>query len=365
MNELPRAGLVGVGIGVLAAGAAAGSVVGSALERRLLRRPLADAAGIGLGFGTVHSPPVVVAADDGVQLYVEIDEADAQEGDGVDGTGSAADDALTVVFCHGYALNLDCWHYQRLALRGRVRAVYWDQRGHGRSGRGEPGPVGIDRLGRDLYAVLEAIVPHGQRVLLVGHSMGGMTVMALAEQRPELFGDRVAGVALISTSAGRLAEVTLGVPVAAARLLHRAAPGVVSVLGRAPRLVELGRRTGNDLEFVLTRLYSFSSDVPAAVVDFVRQMNAGTPIDVVADFFPAFDDHDKESALPVLRKVHTLVLVGADDRLTPADHSRQIVESVPDAELVIRDDCGHMVMLEYPEEVDAHLAALVDRVLGR
>jgi pimeloyl-ACP methyl ester carboxylesterase len=172
-------------------------------------------------------------------------------------------------------------------------------------------------------------------------------------------------VALISTSAGRMAEVTLGVPAAAARMLHRAAPGVVSALGRAPRLVELGRRTGNDLEFVLTRVYSFSSDVPPAVVDFVRQMNAGTPIDVVADFFPAFDDHDKEAALPVLQKVPTLVLVGADDRLTPADHSRQIVLAVPGAELVVRENCGHMVMLEYPDEVDAHLAALIERVLGR
>ena len=61
------------------------------------------------------------------------------------------------------------------------------------------------------------------------------------------------GVVLMSTSAGRLAEVTLGLPAAAARLLHRAAPGVLSMLGRAPRLVELGRRTGNDLGSLLTR----------------------------------------------------------------------------------------------------------------
>ena len=137
------------------------------------------------------------------------------------------------------------------------------------------------------------------------------------------------------------------------------------MLGRAPRLVELGRRTGNDLEFALTRLYSFASDVPPAVVDFVRQMNTGTPIEVVADFFPAFADHDKIAALPVLQKVETLVLVGEDDLLTPAEHSRQIVQSVPGAELVVRENCGHMIMLEYPEEVDAHLAAVIDRVLGR
>ena len=350
MSDGGRAGMVGAGVGLVAAGIAAGSLLGSALERRVLRRPLAEATERGLGFGTVHSPPLVVAADDGVQLYVEIDEPDP----GVGGP--------TVVFCHGYALNLDCWHYQRLTMReGGVRCVYWDQRGHGRSGRGMPGPVGIDRLGHDLQAVLEATVPHGQPVVIVGHSMGGMTIMALADQRPEMFGDRIVGVALVSTSAGRLAEVTLGVPAAAARLMHRAGPGVVSALTHAPRLVELGRRTGNDLEFVLTRLYSFSSAVPPAVVDFVRQMNTATPIEVVADFFPAFDDHDKEAALPVLQKVETLVLVGADDKLTPADHSRQIALTVPGAELVVREDCGHMIMLEYPEEVDAHLAGLLDR----
>jgi pimeloyl-ACP methyl ester carboxylesterase len=356
MSDGPRAGMVGAGFGVLAAGLAAGSVLGSALERRVLRRPLDEAAAQGLGFGSVHSPPRVVAADDGVQLYVEVDEPSA-------GTAAAGP---TVVLCHGYALNLDCWHYQRLTLREHgVRAVYWDQRGHGRSGRGMPGPVSIERLGKDLYTVLEATVPHGQPVVLVGHSMGGMTVLALADQRPELFGDRVLGVALVSTSAGRLAEVTLGVPAAAARLLHRAGPGVVSALGRAPRLVELGRRTGNDLEFVLTRLYSFASDVPPAVVDFVRQMNTATPIEVVADYFPAFDDHDKEAAVPVLRAVETLVMVGADDKLTPAEHSRQIAEQLPDAELVVREDCGHMIMLEYPQEVDAHLAALLERVRQR
>jgi pimeloyl-ACP methyl ester carboxylesterase len=38
---------------------------------------------------------------------------------------------------------------------------------------------------------------------------------------------------------------------------------------------------------------------------------------------------------------------------------------VPGAELVVREDCGHMIMLEYPEEVDAHLAGLLDRARPR
>lgn len=315
-------------------------------------RALTSAEGAPGGYGSVHSPPVVVTAPDGVQLYAEVDEPHP----------GAAYSGLTLVFCHGYALNLDVWHHQRLALSGAVRAVYWDQRGHGRSGRGPAGPVSIDLLGADLLAVIEATVPEGE-VVLVGHSMGGMTLMALADSHPKLFGSTIVGVALLATSAGRIGEVTLGVPAFVAKLAHRAAPGVVATLGRTPRLVEFGRRTGNDLEFLLTRVYSFASDVPAATVDFVARLNAGTPIDVVADFFGAFKSHDKFAALPVLRSVATLIMVGENDLLTPADHSRTIAAELPEAELHVLDHCGHMLLLEYPDEVSRRLRELLERCL--
>ena len=89
----------------------------------------------------------------------------------------------TIVFSHGYALSLDSWHFQRKALRGRYRLVFWDQRGHGRSATGPHGSATIDQIGRDLARVIEALAPDGPLVL-VGHSMGGMTVMSLAEQDP-------------------------------------------------------------------------------------------------------------------------------------------------------------------------------------
>lgn len=129
----------------------------------------------------------VVVADDGVRLHVEID-----------GDPGAP---VTVVLCHGLLLDNTSWQLQRAVLKRKARVVAWDQRGHGRSGRGPCEHSSIDQTGRDLHAVLEQVVPEGP-VVLVGHSMGGMTLMALAEQRPELFGDRVVGVVLIATSAG-------------------------------------------------------------------------------------------------------------------------------------------------------------------
>ena len=121
-----------------------------------------------------------------------------------------------MVFCHGFALTQETWHYQRRDLGDVGRLVFYDQRGHGRSGWGDREHANIDQLGRDLRRVVDAAAPTGP-VVLIGHSMGGMTIMALADQAPELFGDRIVGVALLSTSAGKLAEVGFGAPAAIAR----------------------------------------------------------------------------------------------------------------------------------------------------
>jgi pimeloyl-ACP methyl ester carboxylesterase len=349
-----RAALVGAAAGVVAAGAA----VGLAAERYAVGRSFrgADDPWADEPFGELAGTVVPVRADDGVDLHVEVD------GPFPDDRRGGSRPPVTIVFCHGLALNRHSWHYQRRDLGDLGRLVFWDQRGHGRSARGPSEHATIDQLGQDLLAVLDATAPKGP-VVLVGHSMGGMTIMALADQHPELFGDRVIGVALIATSPGRLAEVTFGVPAAAGRALRRIAPGALTALNRRPALVSRGRRLGSDIEFVLTKRYSFSTDVPPSLVRFVQQMHDSTPLDVLAELFPAFDAHDKLEALEVLNGVETLILAGERDQMTPADHSREMVERVPGAELAIVPDAGHLVMLEHHDVVTDHLRSLVERAL--
>ena len=355
MNALPawsrKAGLLGAATGVVVAGAA----VGLAAERYAVGRSFrkADELGERERYGELRGTVVPVTATDGVELHVEVDGPSPR---------AKAQPPVTVVFCHGLALNQDSWHFQRRDLTELGRLVFWDHRGHGRSGRGAADNATIDQLGRDLHAVLKATAPTG-KLVLVGHSMGGMTVMALADRHPQLFADRVIGVALVSTSPGRLAEVTFGVPAAAVRVLRRAAPKALAALNRRPGLVARGRHLGGDIEFVLTKRYSFATDVPPALVQFVSRMHDMTPLDVLAELFPAFDDHDKLEALDVLNGVETLILGGEKDLMTPADHSREMVEQVPGAELVILPDAGHLLMLEHPDVVTEHLRDLVVRAL--
>src|SRR5689334_6342611 len=143
----------GVGLAVTGLGAVIGLAADRAAAARMLRLP-EGVKGDGRGgpeLGSLRGEPRVVMSGD-VALHVEVDEA----------PGSP----LTVVLTHGYSLSLDAWHYQRLALRGHFRLVLWDQRGHGRSGSGEPGSSTIDQIGRDLSAVIDAVAPDGPLVLL-------------------------------------------------------------------------------------------------------------------------------------------------------------------------------------------------------
>ncbi|MEU6274265.1 alpha/beta hydrolase [Streptomyces populi] len=364
-----KAGVAGAAIGVVAAGAAAGV----AIERLTVGRGMRKKARLALDatgpYGTLRGTPGKAFSDDGTELYYEVDEAEPEASHAPRRRrlfGRKAPAPVTVVFSHGYCLSQDSWHFQRAALRGVVRTVHWDQRSHGRSGRGvaqleDRKPVTIDQLGRDLLAVIEAAVPEGP-IVLVGHSMGGMTVMALAEQFPELIRDRIVGVALVGTSSGRLGEVNFGLPVAGVAAVRRVLPGVLKALGQQAALVERGRRATADLFAGIIKRYSFASrDVDPAVVRFAERMIEGTPIDVVAEFYPAFTEHDKTAALARFADLPVLVLAGVKDLVTPSEHSEAIADALPGAELVLVPDAGHLVMLEHPMVVTDRLADLLAR----
>jgi pimeloyl-ACP methyl ester carboxylesterase len=340
-------GIAGAVIGLGAAvgvGAAVGIRKLAVGRVRLRPDPAADEP-----FGALRGRPLTVPADDGLPLHAEVD--------------GPEDAPLTVVFCHGYTLNQHAWHYQRRELAGAVRMVFWDQRSHGRSGRSKPTHATVDQTGADLRAVLRATVSADHPVVLVGHSMGGMTVMALAERHPDLFGRQIVGVALINTSAGNLKEMTLGLPMVLAKAMRPITPGVVRSLGKRAQLIEQARQFGADIAFMVTRRMAFADkNVSPAVVDFLEQMIRSTPMDVIAEFYPALMAHDKMDALEVVGRVPTLVMTGGADRLTPPAHGTAIAAAIPGSELVQVPVAGHVLMLEHPDAVTDALRGLLAQV---
>jgi pimeloyl-ACP methyl ester carboxylesterase len=293
-------------------------------------------------------PVRTVRAEDGVPLHVELD-----------GDPRAP---LTVILTHGFTASLREWEPQLPALRPRARVVLWDHRGHGRSGRTRPSSATIDRTGHDLGAVLDAVAPTGP-VVLAGHSMGGMSVMALARQRPELFGGRVVGVLLLATSAGGLVRTgPLGLFVAVLRRLHLLRLWLAWLNLIAP-LLERFRRRGTALGRRFTRHYLFGrDDADPELVREVQELLESTPLPVTLAFQATFIDHDEEAALDVLRRVPVAVVGAAQDRLTPARHSRRMAELLGDsAELLVVPGAGHSVNVTRPEQVNRAFLRLLDR----
>jgi pimeloyl-ACP methyl ester carboxylesterase len=284
------------------------------------------------------------------------------------------DAPLTVVFVHGYALSMASWTFQRRALaaglatanghRPDARLVFYDQRGHGSSGRGPAEHATIEQLSRDLDTVLTARAPRGP-VVLVGHSMGGMTIMGLAALRPEVFGTRIVGAALISTSTGNLADLTFGLPDVLTRVRAAVFPLAAWTMRHRPAFAERTRRIAADVVSAATWSLSFAStDVDPALGRYVDAMIAGTPVDVIAEFYPALAGYDETGSLEPLRAIPTLVLTGDKDRMIPREHSDVLVEHLPDTEYVVVPDAGHLVLLEKPDEVTAALTRLLRRVMA-
>lgn len=297
----------------------------------------------------------IIVVDDGTSLAVRTVEPPGDPAEPVE---------LTVIFIHGFTLRLASWHFQRLQLAERwgdrrIRMVFFDHRGHGLSDKADPATYTIGQLADDTAAVMRVVAPTGP-VVLVGHSMGGMAIMALARHHPGLFGPDgpVAGVGLVATAARGIAEAGLGEAlrnpvVDALRLSVRFIPG----------LVKAGRGVTRQIVEPVLVAASFGPDFHSpALGHAVESMIQNTRLSTMVNFLAALEHHDESTALPVIAEVPSVVVGATDDQLTPLHNSVQIYSNLgSDSRLVVAEDCGHMVQMEVPELVTEAIADLVDR----
>ncbi|HEY6597200.1 MAG TPA: alpha/beta hydrolase [Asanoa sp.] len=352
MSMKKRVGIIGAAVGLAAAGIAAGIAVERAVVRRSKR---------GVGDPYVHEPfdrlpfdeALTVTTGDGTDIYVEVVEP---------AVDAAA--APVVVFVHGFCLDMGTFHFQRklLARRGHNRLVLYDQPGHGRSGKLEGGEYELPALGETLLDVLQETVPGGP-IVLVGHSMGGMAIMAFAELHPEFFDDRVVGTVLMATSGGPLEESKFGL----SALIGRVGGPLLPLVNNATRVtgpaIERARTAASDLAWLLTRRYGFGGSHPSpSLVTYVETMNSRTSVDTVARYLRTLYTHARYPALAALAHTPTLVLVGEKDLITPVALSEEILRHVPDAEFVKVPDSGHVVMLEHADVVDEELLTFLEKI---
>jgi len=325
----------GVAVGVVAAGAA-----GRLLARRRRSRS-------GEGAAMLESPPEALAP---VVSF-----------DGTEITVRAAGDPLSpmLLFTHGFSLDMSVWHEQWVDLADDFRCVLMDHRSHGASGEAAGGDLSVRAMGRDVAVVLDAVSPERPAVL-VGHSMGAMAILALAAERPELFGPRIAGVVLIGAASSDLIRGAMG---SVTELLRPRLGTFAAAARRVDRLRRAVLASPADLSGIVARLSQFAPDAPPHLVDHVVSLAERTRSEVWTDALAELMEMDLRHALPRVR-VPAIVVVGQHDRVTPPATAVELVGDLPDARLVVIEHAGHMVPLERPAEVNHEIRVFARRCLA-
>jgi pimeloyl-ACP methyl ester carboxylesterase len=247
------------------------------------------------------------------------------------------------------------WHYQWKEWSKRYRTVLFDHRGHGRSGTSASRDYTLQAMGADIRHVLDAAFPEGP-VVLVGHSMGGMAILAFAEAHPEEFRSRVAGVILADTAAAEVVRGALG------GILGRLTGSKVPDR-RAERIRGFMKEGRSDFSYLVARLTNFGHHASPWLVDYIASISGQAPIEVWTDALAGVLELDFRHALEHIT-VPALVVVGDVDRITPPTTAKALAHGLPDGKLVVLEGAGHLSMLERHEEFNAIAGEFLERVLG-
>ncbi len=235
---------------------------------------------------------------------------------GVELNVSVEGEGSPLVLVHGYTTTSNFWWHQIPDFAKHYRTVCFDLRGHGDSEKPRNVAYDIAGFATDLLNVLDSL--NIERAAIFGLSMGGAVVMQFACDHPE----RVSALGLISTTAHGLGE-----KVQANQVLSR-----IREIGTAEASKEV-------------IVHSFSHSTDSAIVDWAKCEVVKTPQYVAEPAIRALDDFDIRDQLSKF-DFPTFIVVGAEDEITPLEHSRFLHAAIARSELHVISGAAHFPMLE-------------------
>jgi len=259
----------------------------------------------------------------------------------VGGLTLAADvrgDGPALLLIHGFPLDRSLWAHQVATLSG-WRRIAPDLRGFGASDLPAGGGK-IETYADDMVRLLDCL--HVRRAVVAGLSMGGYVALDLVSRHA----DRVAGLVLVDTRAD--ADTADGRAAREAMIKLAETEGARAVAERLLLRV-LGRST---------------QQTQPHLVEQVREMMAGAPVQgIVAALGAMRDRADYTAILPEI-DVPTMVIVGHEDEVTPPALARAMTDAIPSAAMTVIAAAGHLSPLEAPTAVSRLFSEFLEALRG-
>ena len=265
---------------------------------------------------------------DGAVLHVEME---------------GATEGPVLVFTHGWGLSARIWAEARADLGARFGLVFWDLPGLGRSGRPTAG-YSVEGFSEDLHAVIDAL-PEDRPVVLVGHSIGGMTVQTFCARHPELLKRRVAAIVLENTTHANPLETMV-----LSRLFRPLQPVIELALKLdmvlSPALWVMNWQAWlSGSTHIAARLAGFGARPTREQLDRTARLPTKNSPAVQARGNVAMLHWSVTDRLSRI-DVPALVFVGGRDLITRDHAGEAIAAALPQARLVRVEEAGHMGPVE-------------------
>lgn len=237
------------------------------------------------------------------------------------------ENAPVLMLSNSLGTDLRMWDPQVPDFARHFRLVRYDRRGHGQSGAPK-GPYSMDRLGRDVIAVLDHLGI--KRINWCGLSMGGMVGQWLGANAPE----RIEKLVITNTN------------------YYYADKGPWNDRIKFVREKGLGAMAQPMMERWFTP--GFRQRAPQTI-DWMVKIFTATPVEGFLGCCEAIRDMDHRDILTRI-KAPTLVIAGAKDMATPPEWHKHISAQIPGATLKVLDDAAHIANVEQPQ---AYAAAVL------
>lgn len=274
----------------------------------------------------------------------------------VETTGPAEGPPL--VLTHGWGLDSTIWTLAKRDLAQRFRLIMWDLPGLGRSKTGQ-GRQSLELFAADLRTIIG--LAGGRPVVLVGHSIGGMTIQTLARDAPEMFGREIAGVVLLNTTYTN----PLKTMIFSKLLLALRKPVLEPIMHLTSWLWPLAwagawQSYWSGSAHIANRL-EFAKHVTRAQLEHTTLLGTRNPQGAIARGNLAMFRWDATGALNQI-SVPVLVIGGEQDIVTKAEASRVLAAAADPGDLQVVAEANHMGFVERADIYNRAIAAFANSV---
>ncbi len=253
---------------------------------------------------------------------------------------------IPLLLIHGYPLSRKLWEPQMASLADIARVIVPDLRGHGESlpaasTRSEYIPYTMELFADDCAGLLQALRIE-QPIVVGGLSMGGYIALAFTRKYPQ----RVAGLILAATRAGSDSPEGKANREKAAALAKASGASAIAD-SMLPKMLS-------------PKTFTTKPDLAASVLDMMRATSVSG---IVGALLGMKDRPDSTSFLPHMQ-MPALLLHGEDDQIIPLTDMQLMAEALPNAQLRVIPDAGHLLNMEQPDSFNREVRDFLTKLKG-